>query len=483
MTPLLALVLVPALGALGAALHRADAYRTTWLVGTAALHLALTGVVWASPPAPALGGWLALDATGALVLGVVSVLFAVTAVYTVGYLRRESPRGGRAFVGCLLAFLTAATVVALSHQLALLWVGLESTTLAVAPLIYHRHDRRSLEAVWKYLVLSSVGIALALLGTFLLSAAQSSVADSGRPLMLEDLVAAAPRLHPAWLKAACVFLLVGFGAKMGLVPLHMWKPDAYGEAPSLVGGLMAGALTTCAFLGLLRMTQVAAAAGLGWFVAPLYLVFGLGSIVVATAFLIAQRDLRRLLAYSSVEHMGLLTLGIGLGGGGSYGSLLHLVTNGLAKGLLFLTAGNVLLARGAGGRGEEPRGLLRTLPASAAILVIGLFAVTGSPPFGTFLSEFAIVRGAFTQGHPWVGGTTLLLLAIAFVGIARLIAGMVFGPPAAAAVAATPERESGWLLAGPIVLAAGLLALGLMIPDALQQRLSEAATTLHWRAP
>src|SRR6266705_2224905 len=162
---LLALVFLPALGALGAYAHRVVAYRTAWLVSVAALHLVLVGDAWIDPPPPVLNGWLALDALGLVVLTTVSVLFAVVAVYAVGYLRRENPRGGLAFV----------------------WVGIEATTLAFAPLIFHRHDRRSLEAVWKYLVISSVGIALALLGTFFLATAQAG-APGGRPLVLEDLL-------------------------------------------------------------------------------------------------------------------------------------------------------------------------------------------------------------------------------------------------------------------------------------------------------
>lgn len=482
MSVLLALVLLPALGAAGAAAHRTEAWRTAWLVTIAALHLALTGSAWARAPQPALDGWLALDAAGLLTLTVISTVFAATAVYTVGYLRRESPRGGRAFVSCLLAFLAAATLVAESHHFALLWVGLEATTLAVAPLVFHRHDRRSLEAVWKYLVLSSVGIALALLGTFLLAAAQSAHAGTGRPLILDDLVAAATLLHAGWLKAACVFLLVGFATKMGLVPLHTWKPDVYGEAPSLVGGLMAGALTACAFLALTRMMQVAVAAYLTAFVAPLLLAFGLGSIGIAAAFLVGQRDLRRLLAYSSVEHMGLLTLGLGLGGVGIYGSMFHLVTNGVAKGLLFLTAGNVVLLR-AEPSGEQ-RGVLRALPVSGPLLVAGLFAVTGSPPFGTFLSMFTIVRGAFEQAHPWIGGATLLFLAIAFAGIARLVLGLTWGAPGEAAAApAAPGRESAWLVAAPVVLLLGLIVLGVYLPAPLGERLAAAAAALGGRAP
>ena len=335
------LILLPAAAGVSAYFIRALRLRSAFLVGTGVLHLVLVGSLWVTAVAPEFGGWLAIDPLGLLVLSLVSILFLVIAVYTVGFLRTEPPRGGRVFVSGMLGFLAAATLVALSHHLALLWVGMETTTLTLAPLVYHRHDRRSLEAVWKYLLLSSVGIALALLGTFFLAAAQTV----GHPLLLEDLIAGSSSLNPALLRTAFIFLLVGYGTKMGLAPLHAWKPDTYGEAPSLVAGLMAGGLTSCAFLGVARITEVSLAAGQAAFDRPLLLGFGLVSLVVAAAFMIGQLDLKRLLAYSSVEHMGLLVLGLGLGGVGPYGTVLHLVSNSLTKVVVFLAVGNVARAK------------------------------------------------------------------------------------------------------------------------------------------
>jgi hydrogenase-4 component F len=472
MLPLLAAALSFALQA-----TRSNPLRIAILVSVAAAHLALVITLWLAPPAPTLSGWLAADPLGLLVLTLTSTLFLVTALYTVGYLRHERPRGGRMFVGGLLAFLGAASVVSLAHHLAMLWVGIEATTLSLAPLIFHRHDRRSLEAVWKYLVLSSVGIALALLGIFFLATAQAGV--PGRPLVIADLVTNAGALHPAWLRAAFLFLLVGFGTKMGLAPMHTWKPDTYGEAPSLVGGLMAGALTSCAFLGLARITQVAMAANMGAFVQPVLLGFGLLSLTVAAVFIIGQSDVKRLLAYSSVEHMGLLVLGLGLGGIGTYGTVLHVVNNGLAKGWLFLVVGNVVLATGSSAAAAN-RGVLRTLPVSGALLVLGLFAVTGSPPFGLFLSEFTILRAAIGGGHPWIAAAVLLLLAIIFVGMAALILEMALGEPPPAAL---PIRESRWLTLGPIALAVIVLLLGVYIPLPVQDILERAAVALGGIAP
>lgn len=468
--------LVTALIVLGAPTFRGRRVPVALLVTVAAAHLVLVASLWIVPAPPALGGWLAADSLGLTVLTVTSVLFLVTAIYVVGHVRLDAPRSGRLFAGCLLTFLAAASVVSLAHHLAMLWVGMEATTLAVAPLIFLRRDRRSLEATWKYLVVSSVGIALALLGTFFLASAQGGV---GRPLLLPDLIARARELHPAWLRAAFLFLLVGFGTKMGLAPMHTWKPDTYGEAPSLVGGLMAGALTSCAFLGIARVTEVVAAAGLRSFAQPVLIAFGLVSLVVAATFIIGQGDVKRLLAYSSVEHMGLLVLGLGLGGVGAYGSMLHLVNNGLAKGWVFLVTGNIVLATGSATAARN-RGLVRTLPASTALLVLGLFAVTGSPPFGLFLSEFTILRAAIDGGHPWIAAVMLVTLAVIFVGMAALVLGMALGEPAPGTVRV---RESPWLVAGPVALAAVVLMLGVYIPGPLQDALTRAAIALGGSGP
>lgn len=473
---LCAIPLVIALLVLGVPVFRGRRVPVALLIVVAGAHLGLVASLWVAPAPPALGGWLAADPLGLTVLTLTSVLFLVTAIYIVGHLRIDAPRSGRVFAGGLLAFLAAASVVSLAHHLAMLWVGMEATTLSVAPLVFLRRDRRSLEATWKYLVVSSVGIALALLGTFFLASAQGGI---GSPLLLPDLVAHARELHPAWLRAAFLFLLVGFGTKMGLAPMHTWKPDTYGEAPSLVGGLMSGALTSCAFLGVARITQVVAAAGLGSFAQPVLIAFGLLSLAVAATFVIGQGDVKRLLAYSSVEHMGLLVLGLGLGGIGAYGSMLHLVNNGLAKGWMFLVTGNIVLATGTASAAGN-RGLVRTLPASATLLVLGLFAVTGSPPFGMFLSEFTILRAAIDGGHPWIAAIILVTLAVIFIGMAALVLGIVLGEPAPGAVRA---RESRWLVAGPVALAAIVLMLGVYIPGPLHDVLTRAAMALGGTAP
>ena len=479
---LLALLIIPAAGAALASLLARRAARLVVLVAASVAHLVIVASLWRAPASSALGGWLEADALGLVVLTLVSVLFAAVASYAVGFTRQETPRGGRLFVGCLLAFLSATSLVCVSQHLALLWVGMEATTLAIAPLVFHRHDRRSLEAVWKYLILSSVGIAFALLGVFLLATAQPAAA--GRPLLFGDLLANAGSLDRPWLRAAFVFALTGFGIKMGIAPLHSWKPDTYGEAPSLVSALMAGALTSCAFVGLARFTAVVMAAGLADFARPLLVAFGLASLVVAAAFIVGQSDIKRLLAYSSVEHMGLLVLGLGIGGVSAYGSVLHVVTNGIAKCMLFLVVGNMVLATGSSAAADL-RGLLRLRPYSSVLLLAGLFAITGSPPFGLFVSEFAIVAGAVRGDHAWVATIMLGLLAIIFAGIGAMFIGAVFGDPRVPGDddAVRSGSESSWLVVGPLVLTAVVLMLGVYIPAPLRSSIGAAARLLGGSVP
>lgn len=476
MTIVLALILVPALAA-ALAYAAPAAARGALLVGTALVHLALVAVLWIVPAHGGVPGWFQDDDLGRLILSLVSVLFLAFAHYAVGYLREENPRGGRAFASCMLGFLASASVVTLSQHMALLWIGMETTTLAVAPLIYHRHDRRSLEAVWKYLMLSSVGIAFALLGVFLLATAQPST-GAGRPLVVADMLQHAGALDPMWLRASFVFMLIGFGTKMGLAPMHSWKPDTYGEAPSLVGGLMATALAACAFLGLARVTSICFAAGAGPFVRPPLIGFGLLSLAVAAAFIIGQADIKRLLGYSSVEHMGLLALALGLGGAGAYGAVLHTVNNGVAKAMVFLAVGNVLLATGTPSS-ERVRGLLRRMPVSGALLIVGLFAITGSPPFGMFISEFTIVMAAVGT-YPWIAAVVVLLLSVIFVGIAAMVLEMVYGH-------AEPEQRAAhdrpWLVVAPIALAVLVLGLGVYLPAPMARALANAALVLGGHAP
>ncbi|NTV53124.1 MAG: NADH dehydrogenase FAD-containing subunit [Candidatus Firestonebacteria bacterium] len=458
--------------------------RRRLLVATACAHSALTLRVALVRPVVHTTDWLGLDEAGLLFLTLTSVLFLVVAFYAVYYLRQEARSAQTAtqpgglfnntpeavFVACLLAFLATMTLVVSSRHFGLLWVAIEATTLTSAPLIYFHRHHRSLEATWKYLLLCSVGIAVALLGNFFLAVAAKN--GSGQPLALTFGVLTSPDVHlnPPWLKAAFLLILVGFGTKMGLAPMHTWLPDAHSEAPSLVSALLSGALLNCAFLGILRIQQVCAAAGIAAFGQDALIAFGLLSMAVAAVFILGQTDFKRMLAYSSVEHMGILILGLGLGGVGLFGSLLHAINHSLTKCLLFLVAGNILSVYTSKSTADV-RGVLQTLPVSGALWLIGFLAITGSPPFGTFVSELLILKAALDGGHLWVAALYLLLLAIIFISMASLVLRMVQGRTSRPVLI----RES-WLSVAPAAVLAGLvLALGFYLPPFLSETLHRAS--------
>lgn len=470
--PLL-LILIPVIIAGVSLAIRSDVWRPWTLLIAAVLHACLVVSLWVSDARPSIGTWCSLDPAGKVVLSLVSALFLAASVYAVGYLHRRLERPNRTFVASLLFFLSATTVVAFSQHFGLLWVALEATTLASAPLLYFNHNARSLEATWKYLLICSVGIALALLGTFFLAVAETFHGPVDSALLLPAMLPRAGSLSVPWLHAAFIFLLVGYGTKMGLAPMHTWKPDAYGEAPGLVGFLLSGVLTSCAFLALVRLTQVCQAAGQMDFVQPLFILLGLLSMGMAAVFMLGQTDYKRLLAYSSVEHMGILTLGLGLGGLATYGAWLHMLNNGLAKGVLFLTAGNIhrhYRTKTA----SEVSGVLHRLPWSGALFMAGFIAITGSPPFGLFMSEFTILRGAIGTGHWGVVAGYLGCLAVIFIGMARIVVLMVFGAPPDGEAASGP-KDSFLTTFTPCVLLAAVLVLGLYIPSWLDRALLAAA--------
>jgi hydrogenase-4 component F len=473
---ILLLILVPlALAAVAYAVP-SDRYRP-WLMPIGALgHLLLVVAALQASPQPALGNWLVLDPLGKVFLGFVSLLFSLCALYTARYVTMGHARSNRVFCACFLLSLSMITLVVLCHHLGLMWVGMEATTLAMAPNIYFYHTPRSLEATWKYLLICSVGIGLALLGSFFLAYATLG-AGLESTLFLDDLVRQAPNLSRPWLQAAFVLVLVGYGTKMGLAPMHTWLPDAHGEAPAPVSALLSGALLPCAFLAILRIFHICNAAGDAQLSREIMMAIGLLSMAVGAVFMTGQRDLKRMLAYSSVEHMGILVLGIAIGGLATFGALLHVLNNGLTKVALFLSAGNIQNAYGSKSS-EEVTGVIRRLPLTGILFMTGFLAITGSPPFGPFVSEFTIVNAAVGSDQFAVGALMLLLLGIVFIGMGATILPVVLGNP--------PEQKGqtdfhdGFFTSAPILGSIGVvLLLGLYIPPPLESLLREAAAFLE----
>jgi hydrogenase-4 component F len=453
-----------------------------WLVAVgSAAHLVLVGVALAGgEPVEAFDQWLVLDPLGKVFLSLISVVFFLCALYTPGYLALRPGRPNQALCACLLLSLGLMTLVILSHHLGLMWVAMEAITAGSALNIYFNHNPRALEATWKYLLTCSVGIAVALFGSFFLAYA-AYYRNFNTTLLFDDLIAQAGHPHglaPEWLQAAFVMLLVGYGTKMGLAPMHTWKPDAYGEAPGLVGALLAGCVTSCAFLAILRFYKILDAAGQADFARELLLFVGLLSMATAAVFLVRQRDFKRMLAYSSVEHMGILAFGVGIGGElALFGVLLHLINNALTKSVLFLSAGNIHRAFGSKTI-DHVQGALRLLPLSGGLFLAGFLAITGSPPFGPFFSEFTILHGALSSSQFPAAVLYLVLLGIIFVGMGATVLKVVQGEPSIAEVRV--RYCDGLATVGPVlVLMSLVLMLGVYIPAPLEEMLQEAVQFLE----
>jgi hydrogenase-4 component F len=472
------LILIPLLFAVPCLALPGSLLRRLVLVAGAAAHLALVARSWQRPITG--GEMLALDPLGHLFLTFISVLFLATAVFFVGYHQR-GVLSQRIFLACVLALLSSLTLVCASQHLGWLWVAMEAASLAATPLIYFHMGPRALQATWKFLLMNSVGIALALLGILSVALATTQV-HGGVKLTMAHLMGAARLLDPAWLRAGFLLAMVGFGTKMGLAPLHSWKPDAYGEAPPPVAALLAGGMTLAAFLGILRFLQIANAAGQGAFASGWMAAFGLLSIAVAAAFVIGNNDYRRLLAYTSVEHMGVLMVGASLANGGHYASMLHAMHNTLNKGVLFFVAG-FLWRTYQTNRISDIRGALHRHPVAAGLLLAGLFATCGVPPFGMFFSELGIVLAFVRESHWVLAALFVVTLAIVFVGVMTALLPMAFGEPSEGVPLPQPAGSPwSWrrvvMLAPAVVLAMLALGLGAYQPVKVREALNAAAAEL-----
>jgi hydrogenase-4 component F len=427
-------------------------------------------------------GWLFADGLSAYIIIIVSGSALVVALYSTGYLRRQirdgkvSARQLWLYYLLLNVFLFTMMLVLLSNNLGFLWIGSEATTLATAFLVAFYERERSIEAAWKYVIICSVGIGFALFGIILTYfSALHVVPGSGNALNWTSLMLVAKDLDPVVLKLAFVFILVGFGTKAGLAPLHTWKPDAYGEAPAPISALMAAGLVNVALYSLMRFYVLVNTAVGGTYASTLFMIFGLVSMGVALPFILLQKDFKRLLAYSSVEHVGIIVFAIGIGTPLAYfGALLHLLNNAIAKMVLFLTAGNVRLAY----RTRLMRkvtGAIKVIPISATFLIVGVFAITGWPPFGVFISEFTIATAGVERGYLVPVIFFIIIIAAVFVGFIYYTSRMVFGEPNTPVTGGEAEPLSLWILG---ILLAALLLLGITLPPPLQQCIQNAVQVL-----
>jgi hydrogenase-4 component F len=424
-------------------------------VAASALVLAAGVVLLVVGGTPALaGGLLRADALSAFMLALIG---AVGLTATWGGLAARSASApdaaARRYAALVCVFLAAMSLAVLTDNLGVLWIAVEATTITTAFLVGHHGTRRSLEAAWKYVVLGSVGVAIALLGTVLLYAAARAAGDATLSWTL--LASGHLPLDPGLVKVATGLAVLGFATKAGLAPMHSWLPDAHSQAPAPVSGLMSGVLLAVAFYAILRVRAVADVVLGAGFARGLLLAAGLLSLAVAAALILRQQDYKRLLAYSSIEHMGLLAVGAAVGGRLALAAVLvHALGHGLAKATAFVVSGRVLAAEGST-RIDHVHALLARRPAMAVPFVTAVAALLGFPPFALFFSETAIVLAGWRAGLGWAMGLVLALLLVVFAGLARATGAMVLGP-GSQAPEGTPTGPGGPVL--PLVLALGVTA-------------------------
>ena len=467
-------LLVPILAPLvAAALAAVVGWRrlSSYLTVGAALTVLVTGVVLAAGAGPdplyGAGSLLRADALSVTMLLVIGTVGTLATWASVGYIDAELAHGhtdspGARLYGVLMPlFLAAMALAVLANSIGVMWVAIEATTVATAFLVGHRRTRAALEATWKYVVICSVGIALALLGTVLLYAVSLHAgASSSRALDIDVLLGHAAQLDPAVTRLAAGLLLLGYGAKAGLVPFHTWLADAHSQAPAPVSALMSGVLLSVAFSALLRVKSIVDLALGAGFLRTGLLIVGLLTLLIAASLLFVQTDFKRMLAYSSMENMGIVAIAAAAGTElAIVALLLHVLAHGVAKALVFLAAGQLQAAHGSTAI-RDVTGVLTRSPLIGGAFAVGLAVLIGLPPFAMFASEVSISRALAGAHLGWVLGVMLVLIAVAFAALVRNGGRMLLGPANLGSPAiAVPRSVAGALVAGIILsLVLGLTA-------------------------
>ncbi len=425
-------------------------------------------------------GVLRADHVSVLFLLLVGLLAVAVSVATVGWMRQEVARGElrperlRFYYALVHGFVATMLVTVLSDNLGILWIAMEGTTITSALLVGFHGDKHGLEAAWKYIIVTTIGISFGLFGTVLVygAAAHAQGGVFAGAMNWSSIAAISRKLDPGIIRIGFIFVVVGYGTKAGLAPVHMWLPDAHSQAPTPVSALLSGALIKCALFGVIRFHTIAIGACGPEFSQRLLLVFGLVSVVVATPFILVQHDLKRLLGYHSVEHVGIVALGLGFGGPiGTYGALLHTINHGVTKALVFLVAGDAIGRYGTRDM-RIMKGFLRIAPLAGTLLLLGAFSLAGTPPFSIFVSELVVIRAGLSAGRWVVVATFLLMVVIIFAGLIHHVGQLAFGATDRGDV--DRGREAPSPILGMALLAAAMVLLGVWIPAHLDRVLARA---------
>ncbi|HUZ38009.1 MAG TPA: proton-conducting transporter membrane subunit [Streptosporangiaceae bacterium] len=441
-------------------------------------------------------GFARVDALSVVFLLATAFLYACVAVYSIGYLNTATGHGGpagrrytRRFWAGLNLFAWSMLAAPLMGNLALLWVAIEVTTIVSALLVALEGTEGAAEAAWKYVLLASAGLAIALLGTIFAYYAGARVLGPGYNLAFGPLLTVAARLPHTAIRLAFVLAVLGFGTKVGLFPVHTWLPDAHSEAPTPVSALLSGSLLAVSFYAILRFYQLAQAALGPRFPRDVLLVFGVASLLLAALYLLDQRDYKRLLAYSSVEHMGILAIGVSFGAPIALaGVLLHVLAHAAAKGNAFMGAG-VLVRKFGSKRISAVTGGLDLLPWSGPLFLAAILALSAMPPFGIFRSEFEIVTGGLATSGNAVTAILVVLVTIAFFGLSVATNTMLLTPrrqprlDSRLQAPGTPVlargEPSAWMVVPVVIGLAALLVLGLHPPADLTGLMGRAVAALR----
>ncbi|MEI6859292.1 MAG: hydrogenase 4 subunit F [Shewanella sp.] len=445
------------------------------------LSLTVAGSVFVDGPIQVLDNWLYIDGLSALFLSVLGVVSFLTGMYSIGYIGHEYQHGELSgtkvalYYGLFNLFIATMLLAVSSNNVIMMWVAIEATTICSVFLVGLYGQRSSLEAAWKYIIICSVGLAFGLFGSILTySNAAAVFADPANAIFWTDIHQNAKALDPTLVHISFIFVLIGFGTKVGLFPMHAWLPDAHSEAPSPVSALLSAGLLNCALLVILRYYIITVKAIGPDFPQTLMLVFGFMSVAVSAFFIITQHDIKRKLAYHSVENMGLITLSIALGPIGVIAGLMHVINHSLAKTLMFCGAGNILLKYGTRDI-TVVKGILKVAPMTGVLVAIGALALGGVPPFSMFVSEFLMVTAAIGEDMPYFTLALLSLLAIVLGGLAHMVACCVMGDK--------PEEiekgELGFMTIAPMVVLVGLIVImGTFIPNQVLHGIDRAALVL-----
>jgi hydrogenase-4 component F len=451
------------------------------LAGAVALAMYAYPTITASiaGPVSAAEGALSMDALSGYIMAIVIFLSLASALYSISYLEHELEtgltdiRGVRRYYSLLHLFIFTMLIVTMANNLAIMWIGIEATTIVSALLIGLGFHKRPLavEAAWKYIILCTVGITFALLGTFITYYASTAVMGTEGALNWTVLKTVAPRLSPETMKLAFIFVLVGYGTKAGLAPVHNWLPDAHSQAPSPISALLSGILLNTAFYGIMRFVSIVEPSTGSAFTGNLLVIFGLISVGIAAVFILVQENFKRLLAYSSIEHMGIISLGIGIGGPiGAYGALLHILNHALSKPLMFFASGNIQSRFGSQNIASV-KGVLTSMPLLGTLTLIGALSLSGTPPFNIFVSEFTVLKAGADREMWLLVALFLLFVVIVFYGVLSGFGKMLFGKPGDGAGHGaghhhTPALSLSRVLGNGImiVMAFSVIIMGLKVP-------------------